>query len=290
MIGPVQYAANMPVYLPQPVNRRHPLNQGLVAWWKVLPAWSAGNKWLDLMGLNPGTLTNMGAGSGWGGSPAPGGYGSLLWNITGQYIDTNAAVANWNWNSPFTWACWIFNNNGATSNRQIMAGTLNSGATVGWFVDLFSSNTSDFRFKMTSLVGSMDRTTTANALVIGWNRVIVTGDGTGTLAGLKYYINGQPNTTSVLPVDTLGTSDPRTGLNYRLGQSGAFTTITGKSGLRVDSNKIYSRALSPAEVAWDYRDEVTGNRQTLNRYGFDFPSTPIVGTVSYPYMGVASRV
>lgn len=39
-----------------PVNRGHPLNQGKVAWWMVLPHLMGGPNWPDLMSGQKGSL------------------------------------------------------------------------------------------------------------------------------------------------------------------------------------------------------------------------------------------
>ena len=51
--------AAMPVNTADPVNRHHPLNSKLAAWWLPLPGLDGGRQLYDLMGLNHGTLTNM---------------------------------------------------------------------------------------------------------------------------------------------------------------------------------------------------------------------------------------
>jgi hypothetical protein len=46
------------IFLPDPVSRHHPLNQGLVGWWLSVPGLDGGNQFYDLMGLLPATLTS----------------------------------------------------------------------------------------------------------------------------------------------------------------------------------------------------------------------------------------
>lgn len=263
MIGPVQYAANMPIYLPQPVNRRHPLNRGLVAWWKVLPAWNSGNKWIDLMGLSPGTLANMGTGSGWGGSPAPGGLaGSMRFDGVNYTQVQFPGIAMGTTCSAFVWMNAL---SGTDGDGSII---VDSTGSVGllWYnpthrLDVYYSGRH---------LGSID-------LGIGqWHRV-----GFTAVAGLvTYYVDGKPDGTTYSGFP--GFTAARIGSDLPGGDR-----LLGN----MDSIKLYpSRALSPSEVAWEYLDERAGCLNTLNRYSFNFPSPPgILGTVSYPYLGVVSR-
>ena len=44
------------VFYGQPVNWKHPLNRGLVSWWRVLPKFAGGLRFADLCHKNQGTL------------------------------------------------------------------------------------------------------------------------------------------------------------------------------------------------------------------------------------------
>lgn len=61
-----------PIIYGDAVNRRHPLNRGIVGWWPGLPGMSGGPRLLDIDGRNHGTLTN---GPTW--VPGADGFGAL---------------------------------------------------------------------------------------------------------------------------------------------------------------------------------------------------------------------
>jgi hypothetical protein len=92
MIGP-WLGTHLPVFGPDPVNRAHPLNDGLVTWWLTLPPTDGGLRWYDLLGLNHGTLANFGAGFGWRGTTRPGGFGQLTFDAAaGSAVDPASAA------------------------------------------------------------------------------------------------------------------------------------------------------------------------------------------------------
>lgn len=232
----------MPIYTPAPVNRQHRFNRGLVAWYKCLPHLSGGRSWYDLMGLNPGTLTNMGAGSGWGGSPAPGGFGSLRFDGTNDYVGVPLNLAT----KPSTLSLWmrvdVF---GPSDGSPVF---VHSGSHY-WAYN-GSAKTLEF-------YNGNWRSSGALAVSAGqWHHycmVATTVDTTMYFDGVQVYNAAQ--------VITTGSST--TALGARTDSLASPNILNGA----LDNIRSYSRALSAVEVAWLYQDERLGNPATLNRLG-----------------------
>ena len=94
------------------------------------------------------------------------------------------------------------------------------------------------------------RVTSNLPLVADWQQVVVTYDGSSRAAGLKIYINGQPDSLTI-DFDHLRNSI-RTSQPLRLGQRSDSLRFTGL----LDELRIYHRVVSPAEVAAWFRHEV----------------------------------
>lgn len=70
------------------LNRKHPLNRGLVSEWVVLPGLVGGNKWFDIAGQNHGILTS---GPTWQSKTRSGGFGSLSFAGANDLVSINNA-------------------------------------------------------------------------------------------------------------------------------------------------------------------------------------------------------
>lgn len=112
LISPV-LSPSRPVFLPDPVNRSHPLNDGRIAWWLSLPGWEGGNRWFDLMGLNHGTLTSMTtAGTGWAPTTRPGGWEHVLFGNGTHVVTPMAATLG-----SFAVAAWFLSTGVGNADR-----------------------------------------------------------------------------------------------------------------------------------------------------------------------------
>lgn len=79
-----------------PVNWLHPLNRGLIAWWLVVPGLTGGPTWIDLVrpsNGNHGVLTNMDLSAVWSGDSPPGGWASLDFDGSDDYVDAGNDVS-----------------------------------------------------------------------------------------------------------------------------------------------------------------------------------------------------
>ena len=244
-----------PIYLPQPVNRQHSLNQSLVAWWKCLPGLTGSQYFYDLLGLNKGTLTNMGSGSGWGGSPAPGGWGSLRFvAASSTYIDAGTSAVFDFPTQNFSVAFWV-----NPSSLPVGGFTPVSRGLYhvdGWYIFVDSSGRVWIAEQSSGVERSLRTTTGISAG--SWTRVVAVRTGTSTAA---IYFNGVPKST------TTGESAFGDGATSTRALAIGGPSSTGSLTGQEDSVKIWSRALTAAEVVWEYRDELNGCLDTLNRLG-----------------------
>ena len=94
------------------------------------------------------------------------------------------------------------------------------------------------------------RVTSHLPLVADWQQVVVTYDGSSRAAGLKIYINGEPDRFTI-DFDNLRNSI-RTAEPLRLGQRSDSLRFKGL----LDELRIYSRVLTPDEVAGWFRHEM----------------------------------
>jgi hypothetical protein len=226
-----------PVYLPDPVDRSHPLNRGRVAWWLALPGLDGGRQWFDLVGQSHGTLTN---GPTWGGTTRPGGWGGLQLDGVDDCVDAGKPAAIVAANT-LTVAAWVrpagtgrgdwVTQWGDTPDRKF---DLLQGVTAGAFQFFVGDPSSN-------LFNSGPSTT---AIVAGtWYHVVGVSDG----ATVRLYVNGRLESSAAGPATLLATSTA----NVRVGACGTGALLAAAGG--VDDVGIWSRPLSAAEV-WTLHD------------------------------------
>lgn len=264
MIDTYGISTLQPVYLPEPVNRQHPLNQGRVAWWLTLPELAGGKFFYDLMGLNPGTLTNMGSGSGWAGTTRPGGYGHLIPNTaaygSGLIKCGNApSLALSNIKTASFWfrqtqtsnlfqllRCLAYDNGSATTT-DFVVGIQDNGS--GAFSQTFSAQVGG--------TGGNAYSTPLNSIVVGsWYRTIIVWNSSNVVTGI--FLNGVSKTL--------------TNQGNQFSTSNYAGWVIGNRGQAdrgfagdIDDISIWSRALSAVEVAEDYNLSRLGYPGVLNR-------------------------
>lgn len=246
-----------PVYLPDPVNRRDPLNRGRVALWLPVAPLDGGRQLYDLMGLSPGTLQG---GLTWVGSDA----GPALAGFAGgstTYVDCGNG-ASLNPTGGLTLSAWIrttkitFDTNGTfavarddnTLGRSYAMGVI-GGASTNFTLQINGAPTI-VAGNWTTLGpggGSLDNT---------WVHLLATGDPAG---GYRLFCNGAKIGTGawVAPATTTG----KTTLGQRT-YSGFQGGLTG----RLRSASLWNRGLSDVEATAEWSLSSRGYPGVLNRW------------------------
>ena len=87
-----------------PVNRSHPLNQGLQGWWLAQPALAGGPLLYDLLGRLPLTVTGVK----WGSTTRPGGFAQLTFpgTLTNNLTQATGSVVSYANNSVAAWVLY----------------------------------------------------------------------------------------------------------------------------------------------------------------------------------------
>jgi len=135
-------------------------------------------------------------------------------NDKGRIIDKNHLSADG--------VTFLVNNNDCTKCLEF-----NMGASAGNTVDVYTSDN-------------------AYAVNAGWQHVVVTWDGTYSLSGVKFYVNGVfvPNNSGISVVTGSGARDDSTISLDIGGFNGGPRYFDGK----IDDVRVYNRALSANEV------------------------------------------
>lgn len=88
-----------PIVTWDPIDRAHPSNRGLAAWYPVVPGLDGGRQISDVFGITPLTI----AGATWATASRPGGAGSLAFGGTGNASIASPIVAA----VPLAFAAWV---------------------------------------------------------------------------------------------------------------------------------------------------------------------------------------
>ena len=158
------------VNLTAPLNRRHPLNRGLLARWIALPGLTGGSTLVDLCGRTHGTLVN---GPEWRGATHAGGWGSLDYiSASSQYVSLPGSRLTGTGNT-FAWAAWVWLSSSASS--PVLWGQ--SSTNNAWHVELRTSSNSIGIFEPgTNVAISSDNVYSDQE----WFRLLYTRRGTGS--------------------------------------------------------------------------------------------------------------
>jgi hypothetical protein len=276
-----------------PVNRAHPLNLGRVAWWLAVPGLMGGAKFHDLMSLpgdfaqgNHGTLNNMTtSASGWRGTNRPGGFGYLQFDGTDDYVETGNLF---NFAGSFTLACGArFDSTPSSSHTYQLISKDKDGANQrGWALSI--NNFLNINVAIYKAGDSTSGFSGTPPLLTGiWYRLVMTyqfvTDGTSLL---RAFINGVLNASISNAVGPPQSTTNTVNLGRR--QYSGFNDYH-KGAL--DDCSVWSRALSPAEVADDYRLGQLGYPGLLNRFSSALlAGPPPVTTVTVPPVSILQAV
>lgn len=249
----------------------HPLNEGLVEKWLVLPGHAAGTTWYGLKAKTPGTLTGFTSGYGWSPQSYPGGAGSLNCNgsmSAAAYVDYGLAKSLMGIGevSASVWVNGVLGNGGdyphlwgiqedADVNTPWALWYWNAGEEIFWTV----SNGSSYA----------NVTIRANLVLTGsWHQLLGTYDGSEAHLYLDGALQGSASLSGTIT----------TVANHL--QLGAYTNTADHPNFNgfLTNATAWARALSAAEAAAVYRNDRSGNPGVLRRRGRVAYSVPSGGT------------
>ncbi len=237
---PASRTARGRINLRQPLTN-HSLNNGLLAWWKVIPARFGGPFWWDLVNQYAALCTCS-----WTVQSELGGYGAGVFN------GSSTSVNCYNY-APF----------------QISTGTISA-----WFKTSTSLNyarifTKDLAFGLMMYSGNLATYDwTADAVrntgfgITGgkWNHATMTFN-SGVSNGTILYLNGVARLTTQITVDAQTSS-----LSVGAGASGGSAPNAFLTGL-IDDCRLHGRILSAQEVFSLYVQGTRGNPGVINHLG-----------------------
>jgi hypothetical protein len=221
-----------------PLNRAHPLAQGLCAVWPESEG--SGMTLNDPAGGRALALS----GTVWTATP----FGTALsFNGSAFGVVGNTSVAAWEWNQPFSAALSL--RPADVSSFTSYLGRMKGDATDrGWEISTGPGgyrNCLQFYLRNDITRKCAVRTTAASLSTTSWTTAVCTWLGTGLAGGLNIWINGMQTALTVLS-DGLASStvvDPS-----------AYFTIGGKNGAGSFAGLLgpvflWNRCLSPAEIS-----------------------------------------
>ncbi len=236
-------------------NRGSPLNQGLLAWWIVLPGRSGGGRLVDLWGKYHNSLVN---GASWiAPQGRPGGLGAIGLNAAlSQYISTpllppigaNARTfAIWGWYDPANTGVRVLTDWGTTAvigNRNLL---------------YFAAGDSHPKYEFFGSTLTSSNVTTGGV----WNHYCAIYNGTAA----ALYINGL-FAGSASP--SLNTAAGPMRIGYSIDNGGPWPGY-------LDDIRVYNRALSAVEVMALYQESRLGYPNGLLRVTRPLPAA-VVGS------------
>ncbi len=242
----------MPINTADPVNRHHPLNRGKVAWWLPVPGLDGGRYLYDLMGLNHGTLTNMGSGSGWkSGTTCPGHFTELAADGADDYIPvgTLAGMGATNW----TMSAWAKSSIAPARNDIVIAvGTDGNGYAITFGGSDADNSTIYILYGGVAWLNT-GFTFSANT----WYHIMASRVG----STLTVMVNGiQRYTSTATPNAPSGTSS----LIWQNNSASGANALRGLTG-SLASAAVWNRGLSAAEMSLYYKESCLGYPGMLNR-------------------------
>lgn len=241
-----------PIDLANPVNRHHPLAQGLVAKWMVAPGLDGGRFFYDLMGLYHATLTNMDSASGWRPTARAGGFGHLLFDGLDDYGNIPSTTA-FNLGTTFTVAASAYSAVAVSPSVRKPIFSTRNGVSDGWHLEFGGSGGSNRVAFITP--GVFNAETADNTIAPGVPyRVMYTRTGSTQ----RIYING---VNSSLITDSPQSITDATGARY-IGQEVRNSAFWNGW---LDDVSVWSRAPSAAEARQDYDLSRQGSPGLLNR-------------------------
>lgn len=215
---------------------KHPLNEGLAAWWLPLPNNQGGGTLFDLLGRYNGTLTN---GPTW--AEGPNGFGALTFDGTNDYVSA-AVPTGLHGSVTGTISAWV---RGDAAN--------DTGAPLHCSSDLtdqYYAYFGDGKVYLSLLRSNRASGITPVVTLTTWHMLTVTTDG----ATWSLYQNGVLAGSQTAQATVSATA-------MRLGRDESVQYWGG----RVADVRVYTRCLPAAEVLSLYDQSLRGHPDTLRR-------------------------
>ena len=256
-----------PLYTPAPLFRQHPLLQGIVAWWRVVPGLDGGPTWYDLIGRSHGTLTAMTTGFGWTRTLRGGGDGEMTCDSTGlAYVELGLPTVL-NITGPVSVVAWVRPDvvNNSPSGKALLSGGSNASPDQAFGILIGRTNG-----ELTVRWGDFDiLTTSGTALVAGVpHHVAMTRAGSSGSWTATLYIDGKQSATTTTANNPASVTD-RFAICRRGGASGYLAGA-------VDDLAVFGRPLSATEVRTWAESSRQGHPGLLRRQSFLFPRGGVI--------------
>jgi hypothetical protein len=226
----------------QPVNRRHPLNRGLLAWYRALPKLAGGGKYWDLCGRYHGTLTSgplWSSGMSRQALKLDGTDDYVL--ITGEFgMPVNLTVSAWG-------SLVVLDASSSNSDIIAMGAHISLRCNTAGIDGIYQYGASSWRttsYTGGSLVGA------------GWHHLAFVIDDTNNAQ--RIYLDGKNVASSAFTEAILYNGGES---NTRLGRNSG--TVADYGGW-IDDVRFYNRALNDSEVALLYAESRTPHTSLLN--------------------------
>lgn len=231
------------LYYGQPINWADPLNRGLVSRWMVVPWYRGGPRWVDLCNKNHGTLTSMDLATAWSPKTHTGGFGSLAFDGSDDYVGKTAFP---NVPLPATFLGWF---NVAETASEVIVSHFDTGN------DGYRAHVISTLYLVFGGVAVYDSGIAISTNTWTFFSIAITGNG----GNARFNVGtGGPLTNATSAVGT----PSGTPANLAVGRRGDATDFLSGMVSRID---FFNRALSDSEVRELYLDSLAGSPRTLSR-------------------------
>jgi hypothetical protein len=247
IINPVDNLS--PIYLPDPINRSHPLMRGRIASWMVIPGLDGANKWYDLVDANHMTFSATGLPTRvWSKNASPGGFGSIDVGATTavpgtsvgpKYVGPPISFMAWIRASSIGNYQWII-----TETHQDNGGFGLGGATGSQLAYVWEGGEYNFASGLIPVVNE-------------WTLVALTVISTSATI---YMVNS----SGIASATNTASNFPKTPTGYTLATNAQGISQIWKG--QFDDISIYNRVLSASEIWQYYCLSRAGYAGLLNRW------------------------
>ena len=252
----------------QPINRKHPLAQGLVSVNQVLAGRYGGLNFWDLIGQSH--LGNS-LQFGWKSTVRLGGQGEIALNGFSTYLTSTTYPQT---AAPYSFALWYKFTGFSVNQTYVLVASKPTGGSYTSYLYFSGSG------GVTSLNANVTGGTAISATVSGdtitnnsWNHLAVTVSQTSSFAGtISLYLNGNLLTSGSYSVG----SQTYVGKSLNVGNNGSFSQYFPGN---LDAIYFANRAWSAQEVFDLYIENILGNPNLFNYYDYSHWAFPDGGIV-----------